>query len=172
MLSRPEKGEFIAHFDPYIQLVPDGNIEDVLAAQTLEMQSLLSGLTDDQADYRYAEGKWSLKEAVGHVSDTERFMAFRLLNISRGLRVPLSGFDQDELMAGASFGQWPIADLLNDYLAVRRASMTLIRGIATKAWLRQGIVSNGPMSARALVWIIAGHERHHLNLLRDKYLGK
>lgn len=170
MLSRPEKDEYISHFEKYVQLIDNNNIEDVLVAQSQEMQSLLTGITDEQANYRYAEGKWSLKETVGHVADSERFMAFRLLNISRGLLEPLPGFDENELMAGASFATWPIVDILDDYLAVRRATLTLIRGIATKAWLRQGIVSNGPMSARALVWITAGHERHHLNILREKYL--
>jgi hypothetical protein len=172
MLSRPEKTEYSAHFEKYIQLVPDGNIEDVLASQTQEMQSLLGGLSVEQTNYRYAEGKWSIKETVGHVTDTERFMAYRLLIISRGLDMPLPGFDQDALMAGASFATMQLPAIFDDYLAVRRASLTLIRGISADAWLRLGTVSGGPMSARALAWIIAGHERHHLNLLRDKYLAK
>ncbi|AJY75406.1 DinB family protein [Paenibacillus beijingensis] len=170
MLKRPSSEEYNPYFTGYISLVPEGNVTEHIASQLQVTTDLLSSLTDNEAVYRYAPEKWSLKEVIGHVTDTERVMSYRLLRISRGDTTPLPGFDQDELMKGAQYHEWSVSDLLQDYAAVRRATLTLLRGIPEEAWLRTGTVSDRNCSARALAYIIAGHELHHLNVIREKYL--
>ena len=170
MTQLPAAGEDGAYFAKYVQLVPEGDLGQIFADQMDETLALLSMVTEAQGDYRYAEGKWSLKEVVGHITDNERIMAFRLMWIARGLQSPLPGYDQDELMAGATFAAWSWSDVIEDYTAVRRATLTLLRGIPDEAWTRQGTVSGGPMSARAMAYILAGHERHHVQIIKERYL--
>jgi hypothetical protein len=171
MNQRPQQGEYNDFFQNYINHAPDGNIEEILAAQFGETTQLLLSLTEDQADLRYAPGKWTLKEVIGHISDNERIMAYRLLRISRGDATPLPGYDQDELMKAAPFQSWTLDRLIEDYTAVRRATLTLLDGLPQEAWTRMGTANNSPLSARALAYIIAGHELHHLLVIKEKYLG-
>lgn len=172
MLTRPLNDEYNPYFAQYISLVPEGNVKELIAAQLKDTTELLSKLSEDEALYRYAPGKWSLKEVVGHIVDTERVMSYRLLRVSRGDTTPLPGFDQDVLAKAASFDEWTLPELIDDYIAVRGSTLTLLRGIRDEdAWLREGIVSERETTARALAYIIAGHELHHLNVIRDKYLS-
>ncbi|RKP58016.1 DinB family protein [Cohnella endophytica] len=170
MSNRPTQEEYNPHFDTYVRLVEDVNIQEFLAQALQSTTELLSGVTEEQGNYRYAPGKWSLKEVLGHITDNERIMGYRLLRIARGDRTPLSGYDQDELMSGASFDACSFADLLEDYAAVRRSTLTLLKGLSDEAWTRSGIVNDNPSTVRAWAYIIAGHEIHHLNIVRDKYL--
>lgn len=172
MPQRPSIEEYMPYHEQYIGLVGEGAVTEILAKQLEGTTELLSEISDEQADYSYADGKWTLKEVIGHISDNERVMSYRLLRAARGDKTPLAGYDQDDFMSGASFQDWTWQQVIEDYAAVRHATLTLLRGLSKEAWLRIGVANGGDLSARALAYIIAGHEMHHLQVIQNKYLRK
>jgi hypothetical protein len=170
-LSRPEPTEYAPYHERYISLVPGTDIIGTLESQRREMLILLCGRDEKDGDFRYAPGKWSLKEVLGHVCDGERIFAYRALRIARGDRTPLPSFEQDDYVRNSPAARRPIADLIEDYIAVRRATLTLFRTLDEAAWTRRGIASDAEISVRALAYIIAGHELHHRRILEHKYLS-
>ncbi|MGF9769283.1 DinB family protein [Bacillus albus] len=169
MNQRPSEEEYASNLGEYIRLVPEGNIIDILLAQEKQMTELLASLTESDGAYRYAEGKWTLKEVVGHIADGERVMAYRLLRFARGDQTPLSGFDQELFMP--PFGNWTTAQLAEDYRAVRQSTITLLRGLPAEAWSRKGTANKASITPRALAYGIAGHEIHHMGVIRNRYLS-
>jgi DinB superfamily len=170
MNIRPSQDEYGGHFGNYIRMVPEGNILDILAKQEKETAGLLSEWTESQGNYRYAEGKWTLKEVIGHIADTERVQSYRLLRFARGDETPLPGFDQDQFMSCSPFENWNIVALTKDYRAVRQATLTLLSGLQEEAWSLRGTASNAGLTVRAVANVIAGHELHHIKIIREKYL--
>ena len=167
---RPQAGEAAPYYDRYISLVP-GN--DALAAfdeQRRQTLLLLTGRTESDGDRRYAPEKWSLKEVVAHLNDTERIMSYRALRISRGDATPIEGFEQDDYIRNGPFRHIALADLIEDYIAVRRATITLFRNLDEAAWSRRGVASKNEVTVRALAYIIAGHELHHRRIIEEKYM--
>ncbi|PQP81530.1 DinB family protein [Paenibacillus sp. PCH8] len=169
MVERPTTDEYAAFCEGYIRLVPDGNIIEKLEQQANIVQNLLSSLTVNQANYRYAEGKWSVKEVIGHLLDNERIMSSRLLRIARGDKAKHPGYDQDVLMQSHPFNAYTVADLNEEYAVTRRSTILMLRRLTPEAWLCRGIVSDNPASARSIAFVMAGHEFHHLSVLRDRY---
>lgn len=170
MNNRPSEEEYAGDAGKYIRLVPEGNdIIDILLAQEQQMTVLLASLTESQGSYRYAEGKWTLKEVVGHIADSERVMTYRLLRFARGDRTPLPGYDQESFIP--PFGNWTIAQLADDYRAVRQSTIMLLRGLPAEAWSRKGMANDVSISVRALAHGIAGHELHHTGVIRNRYLS-
>lgn len=170
---RPQPGEYAPYYDRYISLVPGNNVLaalDALDEQRRQMLLLLSGRTEADGDLRYAPDKWSLKEVLGHVNDTERIMSYRALRIARNDATPIEGFEQDDYVRNAPFGQRPLSDLIEDYIAVRRASVSLFRNLDEAAWARRGVAAGNEVTVRALAYIIAGHELHHRRIIEEKYL--
>ena len=131
---------------------------------------LLSGRTEADGEIRYAPEKWSLKEVLGHVNDTERIMSYRALRIARNDATPIEGFEQDDYVGNGPFGQRPLSDLIEDYIAVRRATVSLFRNLDEAAWTRRGVANKNEVTVRALAYIIAGHELHHRRIIEEKYL--
>jgi hypothetical protein len=170
MSMRPQQDEYHSYYERYVSLVDDSDIVHLLEKQRDTAVCIFEGLTEEQGDYRYAEGKWSLKEVFGHLADAERIMSYRLMRIARGDQTPLPGFTQNDYVAGASFERWSVAQMLEEYSAVRRATLSLVRGLADEAWSRTGVVSDNPISVRALAYIVAGHELHHLRVIKERYL--
>ncbi|MCA0756208.1 DinB family protein [Paenibacillus sp. N4] len=170
MTNRPLKEEYNPYYEQYIRLVREEDIIEVLADAQESTDALLAELTEEQGNYRYADGKWSLKEVIGHVADGERIMSYRLLRASRGDKTPLAGFDQDEFMTSAPFASWTMEQIREEYVSVRRATLSLLRGLTEDAWTRSGIANGSNVSARALAYIIAGHELHHLRIIKERYL--
>jgi DinB superfamily len=171
-ISRPQPGENAPYYDRYISLVP-GN--DVLAAfdeQRRQMLLLLSGRPESDGDLRYAPDKWTLKEVLGHLNDTERIMTYRALRISRGDKTPIEGYEQDDYVRNSPLSRHPLSDLIEDYIAVRRATISLFRNLDEEAWVRRGTANNNEITVRALAYLIAGHELHHRKILEEKYLGR
>ena len=168
-VGRPEADEIPAHFVGYIQRVPELDPVIVCAAQIEETASALHGLSDADAMYRYARGKWSVKEVVGHLTDVERIMAYRALRIARGDTTPLPGFDENAYVPAAKFDARSLADLVGELRTARGATLALLRTFDTDAWARRGTASGKPVSVRALAFMIPGHERHHLEILRTRY---
>lgn len=170
-IERPGADEFAPFYLNYVNAVPDGEITDVLESQARALVTLLSELDDARAEYRYAPDKWSVKEVVGHVADTERIFAYRALRISRGDATPLAGFDQDTYVANAQFGRRPLSSLLSDFQNVRAATVSLFGAMTEEESRRAGLANAMPVTARALAFIAAGHEAHHVRILRERYLS-
>jgi hypothetical protein len=168
-IARPEPGEYAPYYDRYISLIPGTDILGTLETQRRQMMLLLSGRDERDGDFRYAPDKWSAKEVLGHVCDTERIFAYRALRIARGDQTPMAGFEQDDYVSNGPFARAPLAEIIEDYIAVRRATLTLLRNLEEAAWVRRGVANKNEVSARALAYIIAGHEVHHRRILEEKY---
>jgi hypothetical protein len=167
--NRPEAGEFDPYYARYIDRVPDGDVASLLDNQIRSTAAVLRAVPAQRATHRYAEGKWSIAEVVGHIIDAERIFGYRALRIARADTTPIEGFDQDGYVPAGEFDRRTLADLVGDFEAVRRSTLTLIRGFPPAAWTRSGTANNKPISVRALIYIIAGHERDHLGTLKARY---
>jgi uncharacterized damage-inducible protein DinB len=168
-IARPEPGEYAPYYDRYISLVTGSDILDTLDSQRRQTMLLLSGRDEDEGSFRYAPDKWSARQVLGHLCDTERIFAYRALRIARGDRTPIEGFEQDDYVRNSPFEQIALSELIEDYIAVRRATLTLFRNLDQTAWMRRGIANNNEVTVRALAYIIAGHELHHRRILEEKY---
>jgi uncharacterized damage-inducible protein DinB len=169
-LTRPGADEFAPYYATYIDQVTEPDVIAALATLRQTTASWLGGLSESQAGYRYAPGKWTLREVVGHVVDAERIFSYRLLRIARGDETPLASFDENAYVPAGQFERRPLADVAAELGAVRDATLALVRSVPADAWSRRGTASGKPISARALAYIIAGHERHHLSVLRERYV--
>jgi hypothetical protein len=168
-IARPEPGEYGEFYRGYVARVPEGSVLEHLARQGEATQKRLAALTAEKALYRYAPGKWSVTEIVGHIGDAERVFAYRALRIARGDTTPLPGFDEKAWMQVADFDRRGLPDVLAELAAVRQATLALLRGLEPAAYPRSGVASGANVSVRALVHIIAGHELHHLAVLQERY---
>lgn len=169
---RPQPGEYAPYYDRYISLVDSNDILAVLDEQRRQTVLLLSGRTEAEGNLRYAPDKWSLKEVLGHLNDTERIMSYRALRIARNDATPIEGFEQDDYVRNGPFARHPLSNLIEDYIAVRRATLSLFRNLDEDAWSRRGVANKNEVTVRALAYIIAGHELHHRRMLEEKYLGR
>ena len=169
-VERPGPDEHDQYYSRYISRVPDGvDLLAVLAEQRDATATLLSKVPVDRRSFRYAPGKWSVKEVVGHLSDTERIMAYRALRIARADATPLPGFEENDYVPPARFDELGLDQLAEEWVAVRQASLAMFRNLPAEAWTRRGTANGSQVSVRALAYIIAGHELHHLETLRTRY---
>jgi hypothetical protein len=168
--ARPEPGEYAPYYHRYISLVPGPDILGAFDEQRRQTLLLLSGRTDEDGNFRYAPDKWSLKEVLGHLNDTERIFAYRALRIARNDPTPIEGFEQDDYVRNGPFARRPLEDLIEDYIAVRRSTVSLFRNLDEAAWTRRGTANKNEITVRALAYIIAGHELHHRRMMEEKYL--
>ena len=171
-IGRPGPGEYAPYYDRYISLVSGSDILGTLDSQRRQMLLLLSGRDESDGDFRYAPGKWTVKELLGHVCDTERIFDYRALRISRGDTTPIEGFEQDDYVRNGPFAHRPLAEVIEVYIAVRRATLTLLRNLDDAAWQRRGITNKNEVSVRAIAFTLAGHELHHRRILEEKYFAK
>jgi DinB family protein len=169
IVGRPEPDEIPSHYVGYIKRVPETDPVMVCASQIEETAALLRGLSETDAMYRYARGKWSIKEVVGHLADTERIMSYRALRIARGDVTPLASFDENAYVPVANFDNRSLTDLVGELRTVRAATLALLRTFDAEAWQRRGTASGKPVSVRALGFMIPGHERHHVEILKTRY---
>jgi hypothetical protein len=170
-IARPATGEYLPYYHKYIALVPEGDVVDMLRSQIGDTLALLGSIDEARGSYRYAPGKWSIKEVVGHMADVERVMAYRALRIARGDATPLPGFDENAYVPAANFDARPLASLAHEFHHVRASTVAFLETLDPTAAARRGTANNAEVSARALAFIIAGHERHHVGLLRERYGG-
>ena len=170
LAARPLDTEYAPYYGRYVSRVPDGDVVRTLETQIADTLALLRGVPEARAGHRYADDKWSLKEVVGHMADAERIFAYRAMRIGRGDATPLPGFEQDDYVRNAGFDRVPLADLVAELEAVRRATILLLRGMDDAALARRGTASGFDVTVRALAFIIAGHERHHAGIIRERYL--
>jgi uncharacterized damage-inducible protein DinB len=170
-IPRPQSDEHLAYYAKYIEKVPDGDLVALLRDQVMDTVALLRDLSDEQGNSAYAPGKWSIKEVIGHVIDTEKVMAYRALTFVRAPGTELPGFDENAWTPAGSFNARTIADLLEELEVVRATTAHFARHLDAEALTRRGRANGAEVSVRALLYIIAGHERHHVGLLRERYLA-
>ena len=170
-IDRPEATEYPVYHERYISLVPQGDIIRTLEDQLHTTLELLHDIPETKEDWRYAPGKWSTREVVGHIIDTERIFAYRALRFARGDQTPLPAFEQDDYVRRGSFDDCKLSDLAREFGYVRQGNLCLFRHLRGEAWQRSGVASNTEVSVRALAYIIAGHELHHINILKTRYLS-
>lgn len=170
LISKPQPGEFDPYYTLYLDAVREGDLLRLLEGQGAEMLDLLRAFGEARGTFRYAPGKWSVKEVLGHITDTERIFAYRALRFARADATPLPGFEQNGYVAAAGFDRRTMADLAEEFADVRKATIKLFAGMDANALTRAGIASGSPLTVRAAAWIIAGHEQHHARILRERYL--
>jgi hypothetical protein len=171
MARRPAPTEYAGWFDRYIRLVEDlDDISEAMARQIDETLPFYRGLSDAQANTRPAPDKWSIKEVIGHMSDTERVMQYRALGVARGDTASFPPFEQDDYAKAANHGSRSWSSLLDEFKCVRQSSIHLFRHLDEPALDRLGKVNNHPTTARGIGYVIVGHERHHLAILKDRYV--
>ncbi|MGN6396379.1 MAG: DinB family protein [Mucilaginibacter sp.] len=168
MINRPNADEYSEYAARYISLVGNGQIVDILEQQKEESYRLFTGIGEEKSKYAYAEGKWTIKQMIGHMADTERIFAYRALVFSHE-SVTLPGFDQDVYMQKATFNDRPLEDLVNEFKTVREASIYLFKWMTDEQSKQKGIASGSPFSPRAYAYMIAGHELYHWNVLKEQY---
>jgi hypothetical protein len=169
-MHKPGADEYAASFAGYVARIADHeHIVQVLNQQADQVLGVFSRIPESRGDYRYAPGKWSIKEIVGHLSDTERVFAYRALRFGRGDTTPLPSFNDQAYVAEVGAGDRTLADLVAEWGDVRRATTSLFRNLPSPAWERRGTASDNPISVRALAYIIAGHVRHHMEVLDARY---
>ncbi|HEV7857060.1 MAG TPA: DinB family protein [Pyrinomonadaceae bacterium] len=169
-IGRPDETEYLPYYGKYISLVPDVDILSQMSTQAEATLFLLHSIPEPQSRFRYAPGKWSIRELVGHVIDTERIFAYRALRFSRNDQTPLNGYEQDDYILNSTFDDYPLTELAAEFDSVRRSNIFLFKHLTEEAWTRRGIANDSEASVRALAYIIAGHELHHMDILRHKYL--
>jgi hypothetical protein len=170
-IARPQPDEYAPYYARYVSLVQGEDILATLDQQRRQTMMLLSGRDEQDGDFRYAPEKWSAKEVLGHVCDTERIFAYRALRISRADATPLAGYEQDDYVRNGPFAHCSLSDLVEDFIAVRRATISLLRNLDQAAWMRRGIANKNEVSVRGIAYIIAGHELHHRRILEEKYFA-
>ncbi len=169
-ISKPDETEYSPYYGEYVLLVPDGDILDEMSKQLEDALILLRSIPESQAGFRYAPDKWSIKEVVGHMIDTERIFSYRALRFSRHDKTPLPGYEQDDYIRNASFDDCALNDLAAEFESVRRSTLFLFKHLTREAWMRRGAANGNEVTVRALAYIIAGHELHHRENLLHKYL--
>jgi hypothetical protein len=168
-MTRPSTSDYAPAHAGYVALVEEDDILSAMEQQSSSMQKFLASLDEARVAHRYAEGKWSVKEVIGHIVDAERVIGYRALAIARGDTQPLPGFDENAYVANANFDDWKLGDLAEHYALVRRANIVFFKNLRPEAWDRRGTANNAPVSVRGLAYVIVGHERHHLGVLRERY---
>lgn len=171
MKHKPETNEYATFYETYVSLVPDVDVVAALEAQRLQMAQLLAGRSERDGNFRYAPEKWSVKEVIGHLADSERVFAYRALRIARADNTPLSGFEQDDYVREAGSGSRELRDLAEEFAVVRAATVSLYRSLSEEAWKRRGSANKNEVTVRALAFITAGHELHHRSILEQRYFA-
>jgi hypothetical protein len=168
-IARPASTEYAQFYGGYVSQVPDGDLLEHLERQGRETVALLRGISEQQSQHRYAPGKWTIREVVGHMSDTERVFTYRALSFARGEGASLPSFDENAWAETSNAGTRSLTDLIDELAAVRAATVALFRGFTDEEFARAGVASNNPITVRAIAYIVAGHERHHIKILRERY---
>jgi hypothetical protein len=171
MHTRPARSEAAEYYFTYIDKVPEGDICQVLESQSVEIPAFLEAIPEAQSDYRYAADKWSIREVVAHVNDCERLFVFRAFWFARGFDTALPSFDQNVALKEAGANQRSWRGHIDEFRAIRSATLSFVRSLSDEAWDRRGIASDNSFSVRALAYITAGHIAHHVELLRERYLA-
>jgi uncharacterized damage-inducible protein DinB len=170
MLGRPQPNEAASYYSTYIDRVTGDDIVAALATQLDETPAFLSKISEEQSLQRYAPDKWSMRELLGHVNDTERVFMFRAVWFARGFQDSLPSFDQEIGFKAAESDKVSWASHIDEFRTIRSSTLAFFRNLPADAWLRSGIASDNSVTVRALAYIVAGHVSHHVGILRERYL--
>lgn len=170
MISKPQPDEYASFYTNYINQVTGTDVIALLTSLKDSTYQFFNDLPAGKADYAYAEGKWTIKQLLGHMIDAERVFGFRILCFSRNDQNELPGFDENDYVANALFNERTLTDMANEFKTVRESNLYLLRSLSDEQCLLKGIANGKPVSVRALAYIMAGHELHHLNIIRERYL--
>ena len=168
-MSRPRDDEYAESYRDYVDLVPEDDILAVLAHQTGELADLAGRVPRERESFRYAPGKWSIREVVGHLTDGERVFGYRAFCISRGDRASLPGFDENAYVDASGYDRRPLGALVEVFAALRASNLAELSAIDADAWNRVGLANDSPVSVRAIAFMLAGHVRHHMSILTNRY---
>lgn len=166
---RPQQGDYNPYFDNYISLVKGENILAVLESNSKTTYHFLNSIPEEKGNYTYADGKWSLKQVIIHIADTERVFAYRALTIARGDNTPLPGYDENIWADNCAAEKRTLADVVEEFFSVRQSTIYLVKSFDEEMFSRKGTTNNNPASVVALLYVIAGHELHHLKVLKERY---
>ena len=167
---RPQPTDYAAYYEKYVSLITGTDILGTLEAQSMLMTQLLGARSEREGNFRYAPDKWTVKELVGHIADSERIFAYRALRIARADKTPIEGFEQDDYVKNGGFNDRTLVELAEEFAQVRGGTLALFLGLSGDAWQRRGVANKNEVTVRALAYIIAGHELHHRRILEEKYL--
>ena len=167
---RPKPDEHLAYYSTYIDRVPDGDIVDTLSRQIPETIAFLKSIPESKVDYQYAPGKWTIRQIVGHLADGERVFQYRAFRFSRADATPVPGFDENLYVDNAPFKNVSMEKLVAELEYLRRASIYMLSNLDAEAMGRVGVANGNPITVRALAFIMAGHETHHVQVMKDRYL--
>jgi uncharacterized damage-inducible protein DinB len=170
-MKRPETNEFAPYYNNYISLIEGDDVMPILNSQSAEIRSIFANVPEEKGSYAYADGKWTVKELLSHLIDGERIFAYRILRISRGDKTSIEGFEQDDYIENSNANNRLFADLLDEFDLQRRSNQLLLNNISDEGSKRMGTASDNPVSVRALTYIMAGHVRHHIKILNERYFG-
>lgn len=170
IISKPQQGEYPAYCEGYNNYIRNNNLIKVLEDSILNFQSIVTGIPEGKENFRYAPEKWSIKEVIGHIIDTERVLAYRVLCIARGEQYEMPGFDENAFVENANTGQRTMYDLVHEFSLVREANILMFKSFNDEILSRKGIANKHTVSVKGLIFMIAGHELHHLNVIKTKYL--
>jgi hypothetical protein len=169
VMGRPAAGDYGDYYGKYMKLVPAGDLVEILRAQIGELGAILKPVTGAREGFAYAEGKWTIREVVGHLTDTERVFAFRATAFSRGDAQPLPSFDQDKWTPYGQYDKRPLKDVFAEWMDARNASISLLRGIPESGLSLRGVASGNPLTALAALVMLAGHVQYHIDHLKSDY---
>lgn len=170
MIAPPKSSEYLPYYGKYVSLVPGDHLTEALAKQLDQTLATLRSISEEKSLHRYESGKWSIKEVVGHIIDSERIFTYRALRFARNDQTPLPGFEQDPYIAAANFDAHRWEDLIAEFDHVRRSTVLFFDGLTPEESTRSGTASGGAVTVRALGYIVAGHELHHMRIVRERYL--
>lgn len=171
MFERPERSEYADYYGLYIGRVPEGDVRELMASEIESTLELLRGVPAERETYRYAEGKWSVREVVGHMIDVERVFAYRALAFARQDPAPIPGMEQDRWALASNAGRRPLGELADELELTRRAHVALFRSFDDEMALATGVASGFRFSVRSLAYCLVGHDIHHREVLAERYLG-
>jgi len=169
---RPNPGDYSDYYNNYVKLVEGDDIIKALYEQNKRTQDILNSFSEHKGNYRYADGKWTVKEVVGHLMDTERVFAYRALSVARGEKKSLPGFDQDDYVKEGNFNRRELFDLNYEFRLLRESNLLLFKSFSPEMLNRKGFANESSVSVLAILFIIAGHEKHHLNILKERYMER
>ncbi|MBW4890210.1 DinB family protein [Mucilaginibacter sp. HMF5004] len=169
-MNKPGPEEYVPFYATYISKVGNGDIIKILEEQMESTYQLAKNMPADKAGYAYAPGKWTIKEVWGHMADTERVMAYRALRFARNDSLELQGFDQDDYMTYSRFNERSLDDLAEEFKTLRQANMYLLKNLNAEEKQRGGLANGNYVTVNALLYIIAGHEHHHIQIVKERYL--
>ncbi|MEW6196829.1 MAG: DinB family protein [Bacteroidota bacterium] len=169
-MERPNKNEYAEYYHKYVEKVPQGDIVGILEDQLGAATNFFSKITEEKSKYRYAQGKWSVREVLGHIIDAERVFSYRAMRFSRNDSKPLQSFDENYYIQNSNYDSIPLQMLIEEFVSLRRTNINMFKGFTERMWFAKGIASENEVSVRALAYIMVGHAEHHIRIVRERYL--